>query len=52
MAWLKRFLFDEDATAATEYAIMLSLLLLVIIVAATNISVRFNARFNAANTVL
>jgi Flp pilus assembly pilin Flp len=31
MTYLKRFLLDEEATAATEYAVMLALILVVII---------------------
>lgn len=43
---LKRFLLDEEAAAATEYAIMISLLLMVIVSTVVTLGSKANSTFN------
>ncbi len=43
---IKRFLRDEEAAAATEYAIMLSLILRVIISTVVTLGTKTNSAFN------
>ena len=49
---LKSLAFDEDAAAATEYAIMLSLLLLVIASTVVTMGSKANSTFNNCATKL
>jgi Flp pilus assembly pilin Flp len=46
MSGLKRFLFDEEAASATEYAILIGLLLMVLISGVTILSTNTNSAFN------
>ncbi|WP_157605055.1 Flp family type IVb pilin [Schlesneria paludicola] len=48
MAAIKRFLLDEEAASATEYAIMLSLLLMVIVSTVATLGTKANNAFNNA----
>ncbi len=50
MLEIKRFLLDEEAAAATEYAIMLSLLLLVVVSAVMTLGSKVNSAFNNTAT--
>jgi pilus assembly protein Flp/PilA len=52
MTGFKRFLCEEDAATAVEYAVMLALLMIAMITAVTNCGTRFNQTFNASTTVL
>ena len=49
---LKAFMIDEEAAAATEYAIMLSLLLLVIVGAVATLGAKTKSTFNNTASVL
>lgn len=46
MTAIKRFLLDEEAATATEYAIMLSLLLMVIVSTVATLGTKANSTFN------
>lgn len=48
MAVIKRFLLDEEAAAATEYAIMISLILMVIISTVVTLGSKTNSAFTNA----
>jgi pilus assembly protein Flp/PilA len=52
MNGLKRFLLDEEAATATEYAIMLSLLLMVIVSTVATLGSKANGAFNNAASKL
>ena len=52
MSALKRFLIDEEAAAATEYAIMFSLILAFIISAVSALGTKANSTFNNAASKL
>jgi len=52
MCWLKRFLCEEDAATATEYAIMLSLLLLVIVSTVGTLGTKTKSAFNNTASLL
>jgi Flp pilus assembly pilin Flp len=52
MTALKRFICDEQAATAVEYAIVLALLIMAMIGAVRNCGTQFNATFNASTTVL
>ena len=52
MTGLKRFLIDEEAASATEYAILIGLLLMVLISGVTVLSTKTNSAFNNAATLL
>jgi Flp pilus assembly pilin Flp len=45
MSGLTKFLFDDEGTAAVEYAIMLSLLLLVVISTVLTLGTKTNSAF-------
>lgn len=49
---VKNFLVSEDGPTAVEYAIMLSLIIIVCIGAVQSVGNSANAKFNAANTAL
>ena len=49
---LNEFFFDEDAAAATEYAIMLSLLILVVASTVVTLGTKANSTFNNCATKL
>ena len=46
MSVLKRFLIDEEAASATEYAIMLSLILMVVVSTVVTLGNKANSSFN------
>ena len=50
MTAIKQFLLDEDGTSATEYAIMVSLLLMVIVSTVGTLGSKANSTFNNAAT--
>jgi pilus assembly protein Flp/PilA len=52
MLAIKRFLLDEEAAAATEYAIMFSLILMTVIAAVTTLGTKANSSFNNTATLL
>ncbi len=52
MTGLKNFLIDEEAAAATEYAIMLSLLLMVIVSVVTTLGTKTKSTFNNTASLL
>ena len=52
MAALKRFLFDDEGAAATEYAIMFSLILLVIVSTVVTLGTKTNSTFNNTAALL
>ena len=52
LASVVKFLKSEDGPTAVEYAIMLSLIVLVCISAVTSIGVTTAAKFTAANAAL
>lgn len=49
---LFHFLMDEDGTSATEYAIMLSLIMMVIVSTVVTLGSKANSTFNNAATKL
>ena len=49
---LTHFLFDEDGTSATEYAIMLSLIMMVIVSTVVTLGSKVNSTFNNTATKL
>ena len=46
MSVLKRFWMDEEAAAATEYAIMIALIMMVVITGVTTLGSKTNSSFN------
>jgi Flp pilus assembly pilin Flp len=52
MARLKRFLFSDDGAAAVEYAIMLSLILLVVVSTVVTLGTKTNSTFNNTAALL
>lgn len=49
---LKRFLLDDEGAAATEYAIMFSLILLVIVSTIATLGSKTNSSFNNTASLL
>lgn len=49
---LKRFLLEDEGAAATEYAIMFSLILLVIVSTVVTLGSKTNSSFNNAASLL
>ena len=49
---LKRFLLEDEGAAATEYAIMLSLILLVIVSTIATLGSKTNSSFNNTASLL
>jgi len=52
MKVLKRFIGEEEGADATEYALMLGLIALVIIVAVTTLGGHLNNIFNSMSTTI
>lgn len=52
MAQIKRFLVSEDGAAATEYAVMFSLILLVIVSTVVTLGSKTNSTFNNTAALL
>ena len=52
MNTLKRFLVNEDGPTATEYAVMLALIIIVAIGAITLLGQKVSSMFGAVNTKL
>jgi Flp pilus assembly pilin Flp len=52
MNYLKTFLSDEDGTSATEYAIMISLIVMVIVSTVGTLGSKANSSFNNAASQL
>lgn len=50
MVAIKRFLLDEEAAAATEYAILISLILMVVISTVVTLGSKANNAFSNAAT--
>jgi pilus assembly protein Flp/PilA len=52
MAWIKNFFQEETGASAVEYALLLSLIALVIVTSVTTLGTTLSTRFNSAANLL